>query len=233
MRNKKTLPEDQDLNLAPIMNLVMILIPLLLISIEFEKMGVINVSAPKLNVGPVEEQDQPEEPPLNLTIGVSSSGFTIAATGSKLPPMEGCPEVGATICVDKSTDVVTTLGEVKNLRQQFDATGQQNKALMEQSNDKLTSVTEAYDYRRLYNKLVEIKKKYPEETVVNLGADPDIPFEIIVSTMDTLRFQRESDSDSGEFGNKQAFQDARFEESTTGDQKYSLLFNDVVLAVIQ
>ncbi len=231
MRHKKSLPADQDLNLAPIMNLVMILIPLLLISIEFEKMGVINVSAPRINVGPVEEQDQPDEPPLNLTIGISSSGFTIAATGAKLMPMEGCPDVGATICVDKSADVTTFMGEVKSLRQQFDAT--RNNAFMEQSNEKLNAVEEAFDYRRLYNKLVDIKKKYPDETVVNLGADPDIPFEILVRTMDTVRFKRDSESDSGEFASNEKFANARFEESTTGNDKYSLLFNDVVLAVIQ
>jgi biopolymer transport protein ExbD len=231
MRDKKSLPPDQDLNLVPIMNLVMVLIPLLLISIEFEKMGVINVSAPRINVGPVEEQDQPDEPPLNLTIGISSSGFIIAATGAKLDPIEGCPDVGATICVDKSADVTTFMGEVRSLRQQFDAT--RNKAFLEQSNQKLQAVEEAFDYRRLYNTLVDIKKKYPDETVVNLGADPDIPFEILVRTMDTVRFKRESKSDSGEFASNEKFANARFEESTTGTDKYGLLFNDVVLAVIQ
>ncbi len=231
MRHKKLLPADQDLNLAPIMNLVMILIPLLLISIEFEKMGVINVSAPKLNVGPVDEQDQPEEPPLNLTIGISTSGFTIAATGAKLNPIEGCPEAGATICVTNGTDVATYMGEVKTLREQYDATG--NKAFMAQSDEKLKAVEEAYDYRRLYNQLVDIKKKYPDETVVNLGADPDIPFEILVRSMDTVRFKRDAGNDEGTFEAVEKFQNARFEESTTGDSKYTQLFNDVVLAVIQ
>ena len=46
-RSKRIEQENQELNLAPIMNMVIILIPLLLLSVVFLKVGVINITAPK------------------------------------------------------------------------------------------------------------------------------------------------------------------------------------------
>ena len=235
MARKRTssLDEEVELNLVPILNMVMILIPLLLLSLVFEQMGVINVSAPKLAVGPVDQDPTPpENPPLQLTIGISTSGFTIAATGAKLPPIPGCPEAGpTTVCTMKSKDVAAILGEVKSLRDRYDQTG--NRDFISQSDKKVVAAVEAFDYRQLYNLLVSIKKKFPDETVVNLGADPDIPFEILVKTMDTVRFKLESKSDSGDFNSGESFTKAPYQEATTGDSPYAPLFSDVVLAVIQ
>ncbi len=233
-RKKFSMPEAEELNLAPIMNLVMILIPLLLLSVEFEKMGVINVSAPKLSVGPVtDDPTPPEEQPLNLTIGISNSGFTIAATGAKLPPITGCPEASpTTVCVKSGKDVAAMLGEVKALRDKYDATG--NRDFIDQSDEKLIGVVEAYDLRQLYNSLLKIKKKFPDETVVNVGADPDIPFEVVVATMDAVRFKLDSGGDDGLFGTDEKFDVAQYKEGTAEeDSKYAQLFNSVVLAVIQ
>jgi biopolymer transport protein ExbD len=232
-RKKFEMAADQELNLAPIMNLVMILIPLLLISVEFEQMGVINVSAPKLSVGPVtDDPTPPEEQPLNLTIAISNSGFGIAATGAKLAPLSGCPEQSPmTVCVKPGKDVPAMLGEVKSLRDKFDATG--NRELLVQSDSKLNEVVQAYDFRRLYNELVKIKKNFPAETVVNVGADPDIPFEIVVATMDTVRFKLKGEGDEGTFESDPKFEVAQYQEGSGGDSKYAELFNDVVLAVIQ
>jgi biopolymer transport protein ExbD len=231
-RRRPVIGEVQDLDLVPIMNMVMILIPLLLLSVVFEQMGVINVSAPKLAVGPVDQDPTPpENPPLQLTIGIFTSGFNIAATNKVKEPVSGCPEKGATVCIRKGKDVAALLGEVKSRRDRFDQTG--NRDFITQSDEKVVEATEAYDYRKLYNLLVEIKKAYPEETVVNLGADPDIPFEIIVKTMDTVRFKLESSSDGGTFESEEAFSKAPYKEATTGDSPFAPLFSDVVLAVIQ
>ena len=235
MSKRGNRPEEkpEELNLAPIMNMVMILIPLLLMGVVFEQMGVINVSAPKLAVGPVtEDQEPPEEPPLQLTIGISTSGFTIAATGSKLPPISGCSESSpATVCTKSGKDVAALLGEMRSLREKYDATG--NKGFVEQSDVKLKEAIEAYDWRQLYNLLVDIKKKFPEETIVNVGADPDIPFELLVETMDTARFKLEGGGEVGRFDNDAGYASAPYKESTTDKSPYAVLFSDVVLAVIQ
>ncbi len=156
-------PEQTGLNLAPILNLVMILIPLLLISIEFEQLGVINVNVPRMvNVNP-----GPEVESLNLTVAITHAGFVLATQGETLP-------------------TIATR----------DGTGQAEPA--------------HYDFEALYNQLATLKSSHPNETTLSLSADPDIPYEMIVETMDTVRFLR------GEEG-----------------QRPDDLFPDVTLAVLQ
>ncbi len=45
----------------------------------------------------------------------------------------------------------------------------------------------AYDFVALTNKMVEIKKAFPEESKVIIGAESDIPYETLIQTMDALR----------------------------------------------
>ena len=76
---------DTDLNLIPIMNLVLMLIPAILITAAFVEITVINVSAPQIGGGaPQEPQEKPDKPPLNLTIVLTDQGFTIAGAGGVL-----------------------------------------------------------------------------------------------------------------------------------------------------
>jgi len=46
-----------------------------------------------------------------------------------------------------------------------------------------------YDYPELYARLVEIKKKFRNETTINIGADPDVPWETIARTIDAARVE--------------------------------------------
>ena len=236
-RKKRKAEEEVELNLAPIMNLVMILIPLLLLSVVFETMGVVNVSAPKLSVGPATEEPQPDEkPPLQLTIGISTSGFTIAGEGSKLPPLQGCPETGpSTICPAAGKDIAALLSEVGALRQRYDSNppADPERNFIKQSDEKLQEALEGYDWRRLYNTLILIKQKFPDETVVNVGADSNVPFEVLVKVMDTVRYKLETPKEDGTFDNAESYASAEYKENSTAESQYAELFNDVVLAVIQ
>lgn len=44
-----------------------------------------------------------------------------------------------------------------------------------------------YDYAALTTQLVGVKKEFPTETKVIIGAESDIPYEVLVSTMDAVR----------------------------------------------
>ena len=66
-RNKRdSTDEIKELDLTPIMNMVVILIPLLLLSMVFLEVGVINITAPKLSVGPSTPTEIEEPDPLGL-----------------------------------------------------------------------------------------------------------------------------------------------------------------------
>jgi biopolymer transport protein ExbD len=210
--------QQEDLNLAPMMNLVIILIPLLLMSVVFLEVGVINITAPTLSVGaPTEEPPQRDEEPLNLSITLSAEGFRISAQGQIMPPVSGCSG-NTSICLDKtSVDVTAKFEEARRLLAQG-ATNQGEAALEE--------AVSAYNWRVLYNELARIKKAHPKETVVTLAADQDIPFAVLVRTMDVARFQltKESYDSNSEF-----FQ----AEYQTEGNSYAILFGDPVLSILQ
>lgn len=84
---------DTDLNLIPIMNLVLMLIPAILITAAFVTITVVNVSAPQIGGGaPPENPETPEKPPLNLTIVLTDQGFTIAGSGGVLGQEQADPD---------------------------------------------------------------------------------------------------------------------------------------------
>ncbi len=201
------------------MNMVVILIPMLLLSVVFIKIGVINITAPKLSMGPPSDQ-QPEKDkePLNLTIAISAKGFRIGAKAAILPAESGCPSDGPTICLEKKdVDVAAKFSES---RQDY-AKGRRSAG-----QKALDEGVGAFNYRELYNKLVEIKDKYPDETIVNLSADPDVPYSVLVRVMDTARYRLEKDS----YSQDSAFLSAK---AKSKGSKYVELFSDPVLSVAQ
>ncbi len=82
--------EFDEINIMPLMNIIMLLIPFLILSVEFFKFGVVNVSAPKLSTGEASQSEPNKEkkPRLNLTISVTRKGFIILTKGAKIS--QGC-----------------------------------------------------------------------------------------------------------------------------------------------
>ena len=225
-----------ELNLVPIMGLIVILIPMLLLMVVFTQIGVININAPKLSVGPASDTppDEPEKKPLNLTIGVSEKGYTIAATGGILPGQEPAAAAaaapgaaaapkGPTIpskpggpCDGAGTDPETFCGDGNACPKQC---GDGNVCRNNQC--------VIWDYPALYARMVEIKEAYPDESLVNVGADDTVKFATIVATMDAIRVRLEKDS----YTDAKELDGATFK--TDADGQPELLFSDVVMAVIQ
>jgi biopolymer transport protein ExbD len=79
--------ETVEINLVPYMDIVTNIIIFLLASVvNAIPLGNVNVSLPAIGDGVASEQtDQPEKPPLNLTITAGERGFLIAASGGVLP----------------------------------------------------------------------------------------------------------------------------------------------------
>ncbi len=79
-------------NLIPIMNLMVILIPMLLLNYHFLTLAMLNTSLPASGGG-AEQQPQKkkkkEKPRLNLTISITDKGFIIAAAGGVLMKGKG------------------------------------------------------------------------------------------------------------------------------------------------
>lgn len=220
-RSKRESTDDvPELDLLAFMNMVVILIPMLLLSVVFIQVGVINITAPQLSVGkPSDTPPEPdEEEPLNLTIAINAKGFRIAAKSAQLPEMDGCPKPGPTICLgEQETDVAAKFQAARTAFAQGKPEAGQ-KALGEG--------VAAYNFRELYNTLVKVKKEYPDETVVNLTADAGIPYVVLVQVMDAVRYVREKDS----YDNSSDFFAAQAKVKGTAPVD---LFSDPVLSVVQ
>src|SRR5215510_3473614 len=85
--------EAGELNLVPYMDIVTNIIIFLLASVVNQvSLANINVSVPSISSGGGgASSDTPEKPPLNLTVSVGASGFTIAASGGVLPIVPKLP----------------------------------------------------------------------------------------------------------------------------------------------
>jgi len=210
---------NQELNLAPIMNMVVILIPLLLLSIVFLEVGVINITAPKLSVGPATSEPPPDDKkPLNLTVTVQAKGFTIAASEAVLQPRPGCPTQGPTICLSKqNVDVAAKFQRAR------DAFAGGSLAVGE---GEMKEALDAFNWPELYNQLVRIKAEYPDETIIKISADPDTPYAAIVRLMDVSRFRLEKDS----YSQPSEFWTAQYRSSGASPDE---LFPDPILAIAQ
>jgi len=90
--NEEIEEEAGELNLVPYMDIVTNIIIFLLASVVNQvSLGNINVSQPTLATGGSEDETPPDKPPLNLTVTVGASGFTVGASGGVLPVIPKLP----------------------------------------------------------------------------------------------------------------------------------------------
>lgn len=159
MARKRHAEQPEELNLVPIMNLVTILIPFLLMAAEFVTLGVIDSTLPAIGPPqPVEEQ--PDKPPLNLSLAITADGVTVLGADAVLnpgaaptPPVEGEVRPPTVPC--------TSGGRCTGL--------------------------DDYDWKELTRILSLIKDEYPDDENVILVPDQRLKYEVLVKTMDASR----------------------------------------------
>jgi biopolymer transport protein ExbD len=167
-KKKKGISTDiEDLNLVPIMNLVVCLIPMVLLGMSLVKVGVVNVNAPKFGQGAATPEDS-DKKPLNLTVAVGADGFRLQATADLNAALGTVPAAPAP---DAAAADPTAAPPVL-----------------------IPKKGEEYDYVELYNKMKILKDKFPDESIVNLTAEAKIPFKHLIFVMDSLRVQLAADS---------------------------------------
>ena len=93
MPKKRKEVKQEPLNLVPIMNLVTILIPVLLVAIKSVELSVIDTTLPAINTTPNTQTEVDENPPLNLSLGVTNKGLRIIGADNYIHP-QGPPPAG-------------------------------------------------------------------------------------------------------------------------------------------
>ena len=152
--------ESGELNLVPYLDIIMNIIMFLLATVTFSAtLTSINVNLPTAISVASSQAETPPKQELNLTVSVTDKGFTIATSGAVL--FRGFRlEAGP-----EGPSVVQTSSELPTL----------------------PLVAGQPDLAGLARALVQIKNSYPTEERAILTASPQIPYELLVHTMDAMR----------------------------------------------
>ncbi len=84
-----------------------------------------------------------------------------------------------------------------------------------------------YDYPELYARLLEIKKKFRNETAINIGAEPDVTWETIARTIDAARVELKDEK----YRDLKSYAEAP--EATDDEGRPRLMFPQVVFVVAE
>jgi biopolymer transport protein ExbD len=174
-----------ELNLVPIMALLVVLIPILLYAFKFFEIRVQAVSAPRMSSGKAKKKKETDKKPLNLTVLVSHDRFTVSVHEEHDMALRArYPDWDATI-LKKNFKV--------GGKHQADKRGPTGEVVTKERTSgrygpEARQVT-AYDYPALYTRLMQVKQAYPKETTVNIGAKMDVRWQIIARTIDTSRLK--------------------------------------------
>jgi biopolymer transport protein ExbD len=140
-RNHERRRGKHDLNIVPMIDMMVVLVFFLLFSAVFTRTSILELNLPAANA---EVPDLPKG--LQLEVIVRKDRIEIADRGT---------------------------GLLKSLP---------------------SAVTAEYDYRGLSQYLQLIKSKYPEKTDASILLEPDISYDTVVQTMDTVRVFKAPDS---------------------------------------
>ncbi len=159
-----------EINLLPVMNVMMILIPFLLLSASFIKLTIIDSALPasasrtdqRVNKD-VSPTPTPEEKKLTLTVFIRKDGFTLAGIGGVL-------DIGG----DKEAE---DRKPQTTIEKKLDGT---------------------YDFEKLKEIFVRIKEVFPGQNTVILLPEADIIYDDIIRVMDVARTYKKKQPDGTE-----------------------------------
>lgn len=162
--------EDGELNIVPYLDIMINLIMFMLVAqTTVVSLGMIDVTAPSYAAldsgGTPPPQEEDARKLKRLTVGVARNGFYIAAVGGVLPGEDE----------ETASDAVTAEGVAKR---------PPTIPLLPDG---------AYDFARLARKMRGIKNAFPATKAVYVAADDNIPYEVIVATLDATREDSKGD----------------------------------------
>ena len=167
VRKKREQGELKELDLMAAMNLILILIPLLLTSMESVKIAVINVSTPQ--IGPsstaTPPDQKPDEKPLKLTIALTDRGITIFARDQ--------------VIENKDDPLGPTLPKIGSDGKKESCNGEKGGKV--------------YDFAKLQDKLEDLKNQNTTEDKIIISAEPNIHYKCIINAMDASREKKDGD----------------------------------------
>lgn len=178
---------DTDLDLTPIMGLMVVLIPLLLSSAEFVKMGVIEMNLPKSGRGR-SGAVQPDEKPKNLNLGIimTEKGISIKSALSVESDQvldengQPLPQIGLKGKDFDYKTLAVELSKIKRLVLKEVLSNFHSKEELESASlFQLSKFMESVDESQLFH--------YKDYETIKIVAKNDMEFQRIINVMDASR----------------------------------------------
>jgi biopolymer transport protein ExbD len=182
--------DNPEVNLAPIMAIMVILIPILIYMFTFHQIKVQRVMAPRKGTGAQKTKEEKKEKELNLTILIKKDrGFQVTWEQAL---MEDGAQASETI-------------QMRQVDDQFCGDPSDRKKVRSQGCWPRAEGCFCYDFAGLYNELVRKKNKFSRkdkpEKRVNISAESKVTWEVVSRTMDaaTCRLEHEVYNDFSEY----------------------------------
>jgi len=168
MRRRRFATDSGDAELLPFLSLVLSLIPLLLLSVVFVEVAVINVSLASSSMGMPPPGRY--EPAPRLQLWITPHGFILKKSGGTYGPATHTM-APSTACRARGSDMTLC---------------------HPQRSVDHPSPVDRYDWVGLYNTLLELKREGPlrDHEVIEVVASTDITYDVIIKAMDIARHQR-------------------------------------------
>lgn len=174
--------EIPELNLVPIMAIMVILIPMLIYMFTFHQIRVQRVMAPRRGTGAQKTNEEKKEKELNLTILIKKDrGFQVTWEQALMP--------------DTQASKMISMRQVDDI---FCGDPNDSKSVRAQGCWPRAEGCFCYDFAALYNELVQKKKTFSDgkekpEKRVNITAESAVTWEVVSRTMDaaTCRLDEE------------------------------------------
>jgi hypothetical protein len=144
-------------NVLPVMNIMFLLIPALLLAMEAASMAGIAITPPRTAPTPSRPSDPPKPPSLELSVFILGDGFRVSSAAQQHGAEAGRAQVSGAPTIP-----------------------------LAKPNTPLSNY-DRYDYAGLEALAREFKVAFPDETIVTISAENDIPAQVLISTLDALR----------------------------------------------
>lgn len=157
----------QEMNILPIMNVFMILVPFLLLTAAFIQLTIVDTSLPARgkSISSQETEAPKDKPKLNLTVFLQEDGFILAGYGG-----------------------VLQLEEAKEpVKGEEEAPSAKRFTIEKKTVVKDGNAVKEYDWDRLQKTLKKVKEAFPNHYSIILLPDNEISYETIVKMMDVSR----------------------------------------------
>lgn len=158
LRQHRTEALENELNIIPVMNLFVLLIPFLLVSAVFVQVSIIDTSLPIIREGG-ETALGPQKKGITLTVTINSQGYIIKG---KLKN-EGAQQ-GEVLISSSIKNYISLKGELIP-----------------------KTMSGRYDFNALRGALLEIKNEFPDEETIFVIPDEYVLYDDIIKTMDASR----------------------------------------------